>query len=70
MPAPQAEVVEDDGPPKTEVEQLQWKIDTTTDEVGGSLLASLVLINLLLDFFLYPFVTFFPLSFFSLFAFF
>lgn len=39
MPAPAAAAegaVEDDGPPKTELEQLQWKIDTTTDEVGGS----------------------------------
>lgn len=42
MPAPEAEV-EEEGPPKTELEQLQWKIDTTTDEVGGSFLTNLVL---------------------------
>ena len=42
MPAPEEEAVNDDGPPKTELEQLQWKINSTTDEVGGSLLVNLV----------------------------
>ena len=42
MPAPEEEVANDEGPPKTEMEQLQWQINATTDEVGGSLLANSV----------------------------
>jgi hypothetical protein len=35
MPAaPEAVPEEDDGPPRTEVEQLQFKINQTTDEVS------------------------------------
>lgn len=50
MPAaPQPDgVVEDDGPPKTEAEQLQWQIDSTTDEVGGSFIFNYLLMILFL----------------------
>jgi len=34
MPAPEAEALEEDGPPRTEVEQLQFKITKTTDDVS------------------------------------
>lgn len=33
-PPPDPAVVEEDGPPRTEVEQLQFKINETTDEVS------------------------------------
>ncbi len=40
MPAPEPGVGEgegvDDGPPRTEVEQLQFRINQTTDDVGVS----------------------------------
>ena len=51
MPAapPPEEAVEEDGPPKTEAEQLQWQIDNTTDEVGGSIKLYYFLINFFLS---------------------